>query len=492
MWRERNFYRDVWKPTQAASGLGIRPHECRHSYVTHLRAAGVNDADLAEIAGHRVETMLTSYAHAVGRSNDRVRSAVEGGGKEQDTIRNGRSAFSSSEVGSLLSAGSGSRNGTTRKSGEMQSTELKKNLLRSLRSQGFEIASDGRISSSAPVDKNAVRRLHESSRNASIEKARGGLQRHEGRLLGRFANGSEVEPARISPLLLEIESGSEEELLFRYARLHWSIPISAGYGRRLRYLVIDENNERLIGIIGLGDPVFSIRPRDHWIGWDRLAKSDRLRHVMDAFVLGAVPPYSELLCGKLVAALATSTEVRTAFSRKYRNKDSLISSRSFDGRLALLTTTSALGRSSIYNRLKLDDRLLYQPIGFTAGSGEFHFSNGVYRDILDYATANLEPTAKNSRWGSGWRSRREVVRRTLRELGLQPDMVYHGIRRELYVAPLAANSREFLRGDHSRLRWYRTSADDLFAHFRSRWLLPRAERDLRFRAFEAESLRLWH
>ena len=40
LWRERTFYRDVWKPTQEASGLDIRPHECRHSYVTHLRAAG--------------------------------------------------------------------------------------------------------------------------------------------------------------------------------------------------------------------------------------------------------------------------------------------------------------------------------------------------------------------------------------------------------------------------------------------------------------------
>ena len=54
MWRERNFYRDVWKPTQEASGLDIRPHECRHSYVTHLRAAGVDDADLARIIGHSV------------------------------------------------------------------------------------------------------------------------------------------------------------------------------------------------------------------------------------------------------------------------------------------------------------------------------------------------------------------------------------------------------------------------------------------------------
>jgi integrase len=76
MWRERNFYRDLWHPAQEASGLDIRPHECRHSYVTHLRAAGINDADLAEIAGHRVETMLARYIHATGQSFRAVRGAV--------------------------------------------------------------------------------------------------------------------------------------------------------------------------------------------------------------------------------------------------------------------------------------------------------------------------------------------------------------------------------------------------------------------------------
>jgi integrase len=76
LWRERTFYRDVWKPTQQAAGLDIRPHECRHSYVTHLRAAGVNDADLAEIVGHRVETMLARYTHPVKQSFHVVREAV--------------------------------------------------------------------------------------------------------------------------------------------------------------------------------------------------------------------------------------------------------------------------------------------------------------------------------------------------------------------------------------------------------------------------------
>jgi integrase len=64
-------------PAQEASGLDIRPHECRHSYVTHLRAAGVNDADLAEIAGHRVETMLARYTHAVGGGFKAVRAVIK-------------------------------------------------------------------------------------------------------------------------------------------------------------------------------------------------------------------------------------------------------------------------------------------------------------------------------------------------------------------------------------------------------------------------------
>ena len=76
LWRERTFYRDVWRPTQAAAGLDMRPHECRHSYVTHLRATDVNDADLAEIVGHRVETMLARYTHARGGSFPLIRMSI--------------------------------------------------------------------------------------------------------------------------------------------------------------------------------------------------------------------------------------------------------------------------------------------------------------------------------------------------------------------------------------------------------------------------------
>jgi integrase len=59
-----------------ASERAIRPHDCRHSWITHLRAAGIDDADLADVAGHTVETMIGIYTHALGRSHDRIRRLI--------------------------------------------------------------------------------------------------------------------------------------------------------------------------------------------------------------------------------------------------------------------------------------------------------------------------------------------------------------------------------------------------------------------------------
>src|ERR1043165_5477777 len=126
----------------------------------------------------------------------------------------------------------------------------------------------------------------------------------------------------------------------------------------------------------------ALQPRDQWIGWTAPQRFRRLRCVLDAFVLGSVPPYSALLCGKLVATLAASNSIRSAFQKTYGGRRSLISRRPSDARLALITTASALGRSSIYNRLRFDDVPLYHSVGFTQGSGDFQFANGVYDSIL--------------------------------------------------------------------------------------------------------------
>lgn len=368
--------------------------------------------------------------------------------------------------------------------------QLRTRIVRSLRRQGFRLR-DGRLLPPDPTDKDNLRRLHEEAVRHRVALARAGLERHEERLLSRIAAGGEVAPENILPRLVEVRPGSDDELLFRYARLHWSIPVSAGYGRRLRFVVYDESNGKLIGLFGLGDPVFSLGPRDRWIGWDGEQKKARLQCVMDLFVLGAVSPYSQLLCGKLIALLATSREVQRAFHRKYHDQRALISENSLDGRLALLTTTSALGRSSLYNRLTYRGRLLFHRVGFTRGSGEFHFSNSFYADLRELALEHCDATAKHSRWGAGFRNKRELLRKALPLLDLSRELVYHGVQREIFVAPLARNATAFLRGEHQRLMGYNRSADELFAWFRERWLMPRAARNTAYHTFDPESYRLW-
>jgi len=367
---------------------------------------------------------------------------------------------------------------------------LRKDVLRSLRRQGY-VVHDGGVELPEETTKDDLRRVNEMACLKKREEARPRLARYEDRLLQRIASGPEVVPENVSPRLVQVKSDSEHELLFRYICLHWSIPVSSGYGRRIRFLVEDQSNGKLIGLFGLGDPVYSLRARDQWIGWDANAKKERLYHVMDAFVLGAVPPYSSLLCGKLVAMLAMSDTVRKAFRDQYGGRETLISGRVRKPYLALITTTSAFGRSSIYNRIRVDGVDYWHRIGTTEGWGEFHFSNGVYADIRAYAERWCQPTAKKEPWGNGFRNKREVIRKVLSRIGLSTELQNHGIQREIYAAPLGHDALAFLRGETERPRFFNMTEAEIWNLFRHRWFLARAERCPEFKAFERECYRLW-
>ncbi|MEN1480686.1 Druantia anti-phage system protein DruA, partial [Pseudomonas aeruginosa] len=82
------------------------------------------------------------------------------------------------------------------------------------------------------------------------------------KLMKFFASGADIDPEKISPVLERVSSGTQQGELFRLASLSWSVPVSNGFGRRLRYLVWDENNGKLIGLIAIGDPVFNLAVRD--------------------------------------------------------------------------------------------------------------------------------------------------------------------------------------------------------------------------------------
>lgn len=325
--------------------------------------------------------------------------------------------------------------------------------------------------------KDTYRRLHEGQRRDKLKLHGDFLASKAPQLMQYFADGGDVVPERISPKLEVVEAQTWQSDLFRLATLSWQIPVSDGYGRRIRFLVWDDSNNKLIGVIALGDAVFNLKARDSHIGWDHKDRSKRMANVMDAYVLGAVPPYNQLLGGKLVACLIRTQEVASHFRKKYRARKGLISKKKKDARLVLVTTTSALGRSSVYNRLRLGDVWHFKPIGFTGGWGHFHISNELFTQIRAYLRVRRHRYAKNHKFGNGPNWRLRAVRKAFDLLGMSQELMKHRLTREVFVCELASNAAKYLRGDNKKARFKKLPSVESVAQLaRDRWLIPRAAR----------------
>ena len=171
-------------------------------------------------------------------------------------------------------------------------------------------------------------------------------------------------------------------------------------------------------------------------------------------------------------------------SQRYKRTKSIILKKEFDGRLALVTTTSALGTSSVLNRLRFGGEDIFKPLGFTEGYGHFHLANGTFEKIRSFLHSCRDEEVDSYKFGNGPNYRIRVVRKALERLRLPADLLRHGVRRGVYGAPLAHNTVEFLSGKASELSWYQRPLSDVVGFWRERWLLPRASRDASYRDFD--------
>jgi hypothetical protein len=328
-----------------------------------------------------------------------------------------------------------------------------------------------------PKTKDFIRHLHEAQRRERAARERKILDKYGHEIALYFAEGKEVEPRKINPKLIPVvESKSLEGRLFRVATLLWSVPVSRGYGRRMRYLVIDQQNTKLVGIMALGDPVFNLKCRDDWISWDVNQRRERLSFVFDAYVLGAGPPYSLMLGTKLIASLTVAQEIRAEFRKRYAHKEGLISRRAKDPQLVLITTTSVLGRSSVYNRLRLPGIVNFIRVGTTDGWGHFMVTDELFQQVRALLQANGDPYFDNYEFGQGpsWRFR--ALRKACQILGIDENLLRHGIRREVYAVPLANNWREILLGKDKTPEYESCNVSEIAAAALRRWVIPRSER----------------
>ena len=366
---------------------------------------------------------------------------------------------------------------------------IKKRLRAHLRALGFVQHRTGKVSP-RQTTKSAYRALHRGQRSERLRSERAFVKRAWPVLGHHFADGCEVDPSKILPTLEIVHANTWQSDLFRLAALTWSVPVSQGFGRRIRFLVWDQNNGKLMGLIAIGDPVFNLRVRDKHIGWSTRYRQSRLINMMDAYVLGAMPPYNLLLGGKLVACLIRTREVRDAFRSKYAESRGIISRRKKDPHLVAVTTTSALGPSAVFDRLKLGGLQFFKPIGFTEGWGHFHIPPDLFEMTREYLRLSGHRYAEGHRYGNGPNWKLRVVRQAFVMLNLNDDALNHGISREVFFCPLATNAIEVLAKRNRRAPSYANlqSVEDVGKLAVQRWMVRRGNTRPEFVSWKREDV----
>ncbi len=242
--------------------------------------------------------------------------------------------------------------------------------------------------------------------------------------------------------------------------------------------------------------------------------------IMELNVCGAIPPFNDLLAGKLVALLALSPQIVADYRERYGNRASDIASRMKGEQvvrpadLVFLGTTSLYrGNSSQYNRLKLPvglfgegspeiqwqvlrtnrskgdvllDALLKR--GETSGYGTLHIG----RDTLQALDEATDVTTVNHAFGEGSSPKLRMIRFSLERLldpgqrGIIDEITRHSMSRIVYGAFLAQNAKAVLNG-HAQTPSYPfggCSPTDGTQRIVSFWL----ERWLRMRAKQPDIL----
>lgn len=218
--------------------------------------------------------------------------------------------------------------------------------------------------------------------------------------------------------------------------------------------------------------------------------------LMELNVCGAVPPYNEILGGKLVALLAVSPQVIHDYKERYSNKASMIASR-LKGEnvvrpadLVYVGTTSLyyVG-SSQYNRLKIPGRVfdtsfdvIWKKLGMTIGFGTMHISKATTLSLSEATSDGYNRI--NHVFGEGASPKMRLLTMSIRELLESTnedsrDFSKHAMSRIVYGACLASNTIDYLLGKASKpeyytdIEQYQVGTKKVIEYWTNRWLSSR-------------------
>jgi len=108
-------------------------------------------------------------------------------------------------------------------------------------------------------------------------------------------------------------------------------------------------------------------------------------------------------------------------------------------------------------------------VGYSSGSGTFHISDEIYRDLITLlGNVNTSVFVSPSR-------KLKLVSKAFRIIGL-PDFEYHNIKRGVYIFPHARNIVEVIR-ENSKPKWLQIKFKNLYENWLENYVLNRVNKD---------------
>jgi len=231
--------------------------------------------------------------------------------------------------------------------------------------------------------------------------------------------------------------------------------------------------------------------------------------MMNIMVCGAIPPYNEILGGKLVAMALTGPEIINAYREKYADSTSEIAS-SMKGEpvkklseLVFLDTTSLFEVGTAqYDRVRVpvgDNKIEYEKLGMTKGYGSIQFGPKTRLRLSQVTKIEEGKSVVHGRFGEGVAPRMRKIRRGLDNLGLSGELLRHESRRVVYGVDLVMNLEKFLFGvtDEPDYFWdfsdMESEQQSIYDYWKRRWVSKRVQKDFvldRIREFQQDDVLL--
>lgn len=239
----------------------------------------------------------------------------------------------------------------------------------------------------------------------------------------------------------------EEDRVWTTLRVYCSsAEFNQAPGRFIKFLMVDENTGKVLGIMSIASDVIAMSDRDSYIGW---TLEDKLKYKMLRYsaigttIVPTQPLGANFLGGKLTAAMVVSGVVRNEWEKPTDAQESK------PCRLVGMTTTSLYGSTkgklSMYNGLKW-----WKPVGLSKGKVPIKPYENAYKDWHDWLKENMKDeydtamTQKEGVSGPVTGAKMRVLNMIFKAVGVKQSDFVHGFERGVYYSCFYENTREFL------------------------------------------------